>query len=89
MPLNAYYITHDGKLQTGLGKRQVIEAYQAREGLLWADIAEITEEDGKLLEEGFRFHHLAVEDCLSTRLHSPKIDNFNVHLPFLHSQQTK
>jgi magnesium transporter len=80
MPMNAYYFTPDGKLQPDLDKTQIIEVFRSKQGLLWVDITEITYEDSIFLEESLRFHHLAVEDCISTQLHSPKIDNFNDYL---------
>jgi magnesium transporter len=80
MPLKAYYFTPDGKLQCNLDRAQIIEGFRSKQGLLWVDIAEITYQDSIFLEDNLGFHHLAVEDCLSTQLHSPKIDNFNDYL---------
>jgi len=47
---------------------------------LWVDAAETTEEDGKFLEHTFHFHHLAVEDFVSSKVHPPKIDDFGDYL---------
>jgi magnesium transporter len=49
-------------------------------GFKWVDISGTTEEDARYLEEGFHFHHLAVEDCLQTAIHPPKIDDFGDYL---------
>lgn len=80
MPLQTYYMTQDGNIQRDLTEEDIIKAYKSKQGLLWVDISETTEEDGRLLEQGIGFHHLAVEDCLSTQIHSPKIDDFREYI---------
>ena len=79
MPRTSYYLT-DGELRRDLDDAAIGEALQSRQGLLWLDVAAPTPEDGHFLENTFGFHHLAVEDCLSRRLHSPKVDDFGEHL---------
>ena len=51
MPLKACYLKPDGTIQRDLNKRQIKDAYESREGLLWVDITGTTEEDGKFLEQ--------------------------------------
>ena len=80
MPAIAYYLTTDGTLQRELSEEQIKAAFESGEGLLWMDIMETTEEDGRFLERVFRFHHLAVEDCVSPLIRSPKIDDFDDYL---------
>lgn len=80
MPIKAYYLTSDGNLQSDLSQAQIIEAYESKQGLLWVDISETTGEDGQFLEQDLRLHHLAVEDCVSFDIHSPKIDNFDDYI---------
>lgn len=80
MPIRAYYLTPDGKLQHDLGEDEIRAAFQSSEGLLWVDISETTEEDGSFLDKAFQFHRLAVEDCISTKIHPPKIDDFGEYL---------
>jgi magnesium transporter len=80
MSITAYYLPPRGELQRGLAQRDIIKARQSRQGLLWVDIVATTESDGKLLEEGFGFHRLTVEDCLSQNIHPPKIDAFSDYL---------
>ncbi|MFC1909253.1 magnesium/cobalt transporter CorA [Chloroflexota bacterium] len=80
MPLRAYYLTPDGTLQRDLNEEQIKAAYESGEGLLWVDITETKEEDGKFMERVFKFHQLAVEDCVSALIHSPKIDDFDNYL---------
>jgi magnesium transporter len=80
MPSTACYLTAAGELRRNLDDAAVREALQSREGLLWLDLTAPTQDDALLLEALFGFHHLAVEDCLSGRLHAPKIDDFDSYL---------
>lgn len=80
MPYTAYYLSPDGKLQRNISQIEIKTAFESRQGLLWVDITETTEEDASFLGQTFNFHHLAVEDCLSTQKHPSKIDDFGDHL---------
>lgn len=80
MPVKAYYLAPDGNLQRDLTESEIAQAYSSRQGLLWVDLPETTEEDGKFMEQSFGFHHLSVEDCVSTQIHPPKIDDFGKYL---------
>ena len=80
MPFTAYHLSSEGDLRRGLSEDGTKTAFESRQGLLWVDITEPTEEDSKLLEQGFHFHHLALEDCVSSRTHPPKIDDFGDYL---------
>jgi len=80
MPFNAYHLTPAGDLQRDLDEDRVRAALASGEGLLWVDICDTTEEDGRFLERTFGFHHLAVEDCISPRVHAPKIDDFGDYI---------
>lgn len=46
---------------------------------IWLDFEEPKQSDIEYLSNKFHFHHLALEDCLST-LQRPKIDQYNDHL---------
>lgn len=76
MPFKAYYLSPQGDLRCDISEAEVSTAFESKQGLLWVDITETTPEDGKFLEQTFHFHHLAVEDCVSPLIHSPKIDDF-------------
>jgi magnesium transporter len=76
MPFNAYYLTPGGDLRKDLSEADIAAAFASKTGLLWVDVPGITTEDGAALERIFGFHHLAVEDCVSPAIHSPKIDEF-------------
>lgn len=80
MPIKTYYLTPDGKLQHDLTEKEIMIAYESKQGLLWVDISEITPEDGEFMERNFKFHHLAIEDCVGTNIHPPKIDSFTDYL---------
>ncbi len=80
MPFKAYYLNPKGDLRHDLIEEEVRTAFESRQGLLWVDIVEPLEEDGKFLEQSFHFHHLAIEDCLSSEIHPPKIDDFDDYI---------
>ena len=80
MPFSAYYLSPEGDLRCDISKEEIEAVFQSKQGLLWVDVAETTEEDGEFLEQTFNFHHLAVEDCASTQIHPPKIDDFGDYI---------
>lgn len=80
MPWKAYYMSPEGVLQCDLNEDEVRHAFQSEQGFLWVDVVETTEADGQFLEQTFGFHHLAVEDCVSERVHPPKTDDFDGYL---------
>ena len=80
MPFIAYYLDSDGKLHKNLTEEQVKNSYDSGAGLLWVDTSETTVEDGEFLERVFHFHPLAVEDCVSTNIHPPKVDDFGDYI---------
>jgi len=80
MPFTAYYLGPDGELKRDISKTEVRTAFESKQGLLWVDISETTQEDADFMEQTFNFHHLAVEDCLSTETHASKIDDFGDYL---------
>jgi magnesium transporter len=80
MPFTAYYLSPDGKLQRDLTEAEIKAAFESKQGLLWLDIVETSPEDSRLLEQTLGLHPLAIEDCLSPDIHSPKIDDFGDYL---------
>ncbi|MFX0202336.1 MAG: magnesium/cobalt transporter CorA [Candidatus Hodarchaeota archaeon] len=80
MPFTAYYLSPEGELRGKLGKEEIRADFMSKQGMLWVDVGDTTEEDGKFLEQTFGFHPLAVEDCVSTKIHSPKVDDFGEYL---------
>lgn len=80
MPFRAYHLAPGGQLKVDLTEREVKEAFEARQGLLWVDIYDSSEQDGPFIERTFGFHHLAVEDCTSPLVHPPKVDDYGDHI---------
>ena len=80
MPFTAYYLASDGKLHRNLTEDQIKSSFDSGTELLWVDTSETTNEDGQFLERVFHFHPLAIEDCISTNIHPPKVDDFGDHI---------
>jgi magnesium transporter len=76
----AFYMAPGGELLDQLDKEQFKDLLIKKDGLLWIDIEDVTDEDAKLLSDVFGFHPLAVEDCISRDIHPPKIDDFEDYL---------
>ncbi len=75
-----YYIDDSGRLERDLPRERMSDVLHSGKGLLWVDICETTEEDGWLLADVFKFHKLAIEDCVETQIHPPKIDDYDDHV---------
>ena len=75
-----YYMTPGRELLDQLDKEQIGQFLTNENGLLWVDIEDVTSEDAELLSGVFHFHPLAVEDCMSKDIHTPKIDDFEDYL---------
>ncbi|MFC2006749.1 magnesium/cobalt transporter CorA [Chloroflexota bacterium] len=80
MSLTAYYLAPDGNLHRNITEDQVRSSYDSGDRLLWVDTSETPNEDGQFLENVFKFHQLAIEDCLSINMHPPKVDDFGDYL---------
>ena len=80
MGMQSYHLGADGVLRSGLGEDETRAVVQGGEGCLWVDFCGPTEDDGEYMARTFAFHRLAIEDCISTEIHPPKIDEFDDHL---------
>ncbi len=80
MPSTAYYLSPKGDLKRDISPEEIKAAFESKQGLLWVDITEATEEGSRFLEQTFHFHPLAIEDCASPLIHPPKIDDFGDYL---------
>ncbi|MEJ2738950.1 MAG: magnesium/cobalt transporter CorA [Dehalococcoidia bacterium] len=80
MAVKAYYMSPDNTLSSDLKKEQLVSIFMKKQGLLWIDINNPSEEDRILLEQDMGFHHLAVEDCISPDTHPPKIDDYEDYI---------
>ncbi len=52
---------------------------QEGKGVLWVDLEKPIEEELKILSSLFRFHQLAIEDCVAES-HHPKVDDYGDYL---------
>ncbi len=50
-----------------------------KDRVTWVDLEKPTPDETELLDTGFNFHPLTIDDCLSPR-HQPKIDNYGEYL---------
>ena len=80
MEYKAYYLSHEGDFRSHISEEEIKAAFESRQGTLWVDICDTTDEQGKFLTRNFGFHPLAIEDCVSHLIHNPKIDDFTNHL---------
>lgn len=80
MPFEAFYLNPDGRIQTGLTEAEAKDAVESNGGLLWVDISETSEDDGKLLEQVFKLHPLTIEDCTESVINNPKVEEFGDYL---------
>jgi magnesium transporter len=80
MTFKAYYLSPEDTLRRNLSEKEIRSAFESNQGLLWVDITGASEEDAKFLVQNFRFHHLAIEDCVGPTIHSPKIDDLGSYL---------
>jgi magnesium transporter len=69
----------NGALQENLTIAEVAEALSAGKDILWLDFQDPTEEELSVLIDVFKFHPLAIEDCLLPR-HHPKVDDYGDYL---------
>jgi magnesium transporter len=76
----AFYMAPGGELLDQLDEDRIKNLLTSKQGLLWIDMEDVTDEDAKLLSNAFGFHPLAVEDCMSRDMHTPKIDDFEDYL---------
>jgi len=80
MEFKANYLSPEGDLKVNISEEAMRTLFQSQQGTLWVDICCTTDEQGRFMERNFDFHPLAIEDCVSTSIHSPKIDDFDSHL---------
>ena len=80
MPYTTCYMNPQGEIAFDLGESAVRAAHESGDGLLWVDVSDTAREDGEFLERVFGFHPLAIDDCTSPAIHSPKIDDFDSYL---------
>ena len=91
--IRTFYLTETGAVRTDLSREDIVAALDSS-GVLWVDFFRATREEIALLSEVFRFHPLAIDDCLRP-VFRPKVDSFDdylfliLHGPDLSAQRTR
>lgn len=80
MPVYAYYLTPDGKNLNNIGTEEIESSFLSGTGLLWVDIEGDEKDDIRLMSDIFKFHQLAIDDCLGEHINPPKVDDFKEHI---------
>lgn len=79
--IRSVYYLKDFPLEKNLSLPKIQEALKSGEGLLWVHLDQpTTEESQTLLAETFKFHPLAIEDCMSNGYQTPKVDDYDDYL---------
>lgn len=77
--INTFLLNQEKKLITDLEEINLQETLENEETLLWLDLVDPTEEEIIILSEEFKFHELAIEDCLFPQS-QPKVDDFGNYI---------
>lgn len=80
MPFRSFYFGPDRSLKRDLSVEEIAAAARSRDGVLWVDIYETSEADGKFLADTFGFHPVVIEDCVSPDIHPPKVEDFRDYI---------
>lgn len=76
-----YFSSQDSSPLRDLPADDITNAIKNPEGLLWVSLENPSEEEARdILLEVFKFHPLAVEDCLSIGYQTPKLDDFSSYI---------
>jgi magnesium transporter len=78
--IRSCYLSREGNFERELGGDGIKTALGSGEGLLWVDIEGDDEDGVRLMGEMFGFHHLAIDDCVTTLTHPPKVDDFENYI---------
>jgi len=79
--IRSIYIAKNGSIQNDLSIEQIKAALLESEGLLWVSLERFEDQElNELLDGVFHFHPLAIEDCLSSGLQLPKVDDFSSYI---------
>jgi magnesium transporter len=76
----ALYRDGAGTLHQELDPAAIERAIAAGDGMLWVHITNLGDADAALLEDIFRFHPLAIRDCVDGTYQRPKVDDYGDHL---------
>lgn len=76
------FIYQNGNLSTSNDLGEMVEAWQQRNGTVWIDFQDPTDEEYQFLAEDLQIHPLAVEDCQELGV-SPKMEDYDTFLFFI------
>lgn len=77
--INSFFLNEKKELITDLKKIDIQQVLKSKESLLWIDLIDPTDEEIIILSEEFKFHELAIEDCLFPQS-QPKVDDFGNYI---------
>ncbi|MEW6095305.1 MAG: magnesium/cobalt transporter CorA [bacterium] len=77
--INTFLLDQEKRLITDLKEINLQETLKNKEILLWLDLVDPTDEEIVILSEEFKFHELAIEDCLFPQS-QPKVDDFGNYI---------
>ncbi|MEW6619925.1 MAG: magnesium/cobalt transporter CorA [bacterium] len=77
--INLFLLTREKKLITDFKEINLTEILKNNDHLLWIDLIDPTDEEIGILSEDFKFHELAIEDCLFPQS-QPKVDDFGDYI---------
>lgn len=79
--IRSIYFPPKGTPKRDLSPSEMVEILKEPDSLLWVSIERSEPEDaGKILQDVFHFHPLAIEDCQSIGYQPSKVDDFNAYL---------
>jgi magnesium transporter len=71
----------DGKILKDLGEDQLRSVITSGKGFVWISLENASHEEvTSVLDTGFHFHPLAIEDCLSVGYQIPKVDDYGSYI---------
>ena len=78
--ITSHFRAADGTTSTGLNADALRKALATPDGLLWVDLESASREEGVLLSDVFRFHHLAIDDCFNRHIDPARIDDYGDYI---------
>jgi len=73
------FVFKEGNILTDLSFEQIAQCVQDSSAKVWLDIQELIEEEADFLVKTFRFHPLAIEDCMGDYIR-PKREDYDDHM---------
>jgi magnesium transporter len=78
--ITSHFRAADGAISTGLSEDALRDTLATPDGLLWVDLESSSRDEGALLSEIFRFHHLAIDDCFNKHIDPARIDDYGDYI---------